>query len=45
MNLEDACLLAVAVHSRAGINFKEDIGEIGLNASALIPLIRKLLNQ
>ena len=45
MNLEDACLLAVAVHSKAGINFKEDIGEIGLNASALIPLIRKLLNQ
>jgi NAD(P)H-hydrate repair Nnr-like enzyme with NAD(P)H-hydrate dehydratase domain len=41
----DACLLAVAVHSKAGINFKEEVGEIGLNASALIMLSRKILNQ
>ena len=41
----DACLLAVAVHSKAGINFKEEVGEIGLNASALIMLSRKMLNQ
>jgi NAD(P)H-hydrate repair Nnr-like enzyme with NAD(P)H-hydrate dehydratase domain len=41
----DACLLAVAVHSKAGINFKEEVGEIGLNSSALIMLSRKMLNQ
>ena len=25
--------------------FKEEIGEIGLNASSLIPIIRQLINQ
>ena len=41
----DSCLLAVAVHSRAGKLFKEEIGEIGLNASNLIKRIRDLLNK
>lgn len=45
LSIMDACLLAVAVHSKAGINFKEEVGEIGLNASALIMLSRKMLNQ
>ena len=45
LSIMDACLLAVAVHSKAGINFKEEVGEIGLNASALIMLSRKILNQ
>ena len=45
LSIKDACLLAVAVHSKAGINFKEEVGEIGLNASALIMLSRKILNQ
>ena len=45
LSIKDACLLAVAVHSKAGINFKEEVGEIGLNASALIMLSRKMLNQ
>ena len=44
LSIMDACLLAVAVHSKAGINFKEEVGEIGLNASALIMLSRKMLN-
>ena len=41
----DSCLLSVAAHSRAGKIFKQDIGEIGLNASDLIYRIRKLLNK
>ena len=41
----DSCLLSVAVHSRAGELFKEEIGEIGLNASNLIKRIRNLLNE
>ena len=45
LSIMDACLLAVAVHSKAGINFKEEVGEVGLNASALIMLSRKILNQ
>lgn len=45
LSIKDACLLAVAVHSKAGINFREEVGEIGLNASALIMLSRKMLNQ
>ena len=45
LSIKDACLLAVAVHSKAGIYFKEEVGEIGLNASALIMLSRKMLNQ
>ena len=45
LSIKDACLLAVAVHSKAGINSKEEVGEIGLNASALIMLSRKMLNQ
>lgn len=45
VNTLDSCLLAVAVHSRAGKLFKEEIGEIGLNASNLIKRIRNLLNK
>jgi hypothetical protein len=26
-------------------NFVEDVGEIGLNASLLIPMVRKILNK
>ena len=45
MSEVDASLLAVASHARAGTIFKEKIGEIGLNASSLVPIIRKLINQ
>ena len=38
-------IIAVAVHSEAGLKFKEEIGEIGLNASSLIPIIRQLINR
>ena len=41
----DACMLAVAVHARAGLIFKETVGELGLNASSLIPICRELLNK
>tara|TARA_A100000164_G_scaffold75336_1_gene63457 strand:+ start:1835 stop:2662 length:828 start_codon:yes stop_codon:yes gene_type:complete len=41
----DACMLAVAVHARAGLIFKENVGELGLNASSLIPICRELLNK
>ena len=41
----DACILSVAVHARAGKIFREEIGEVGLNASSLIPIARKILNQ
>jgi hypothetical protein len=37
--------LSVASHAKAGENFVEDIGEIGLNASILIPIVRKILNK
>ena len=42
---KNASLIAVAVHAEAGRIFSKEIGEIGLNASSLIPIIRKLLNQ
>lgn len=45
LDIRNASLVAVAVHSEAGLKFKEEIGEIGLNASSLIPIIRQLLNQ
>ena len=45
LNIIDSCLLAVAVHARAGKIFKENIGEIGLNASSLISIARDLLNK
>ena len=45
LDIRNASLIAVAVHSEAGLKFKEEIGEIGLNASSLIPIIRQLLNQ
>ena len=45
MGIHDSCILAVAVHSRAGKIFKQDIGEIGLNASSLISISRDLLNE
>jgi NAD(P)H-hydrate epimerase len=35
----------ILAHAEAGKIFSEEIGEIGLNASSLIPIIRKLLNQ
>ena len=44
-NALDSCLLSVAAHSRSGKMFKEEIGEIGLNASDLICRIRELLNK
>jgi hypothetical protein len=37
--------LAVASHAKAGEKFVDDIGEIGLNASTLIPIVRKILNK
>ena len=43
--LKESCLLAVASHAKAGENFVEDVGEIGLNASLLIPMVRKILNK
>ena len=45
LDIRNASLIAVAVHSEAVLKFKEEIGEIGLNASSLIPIIRQLLNQ
>ena len=45
LNIKNASLLAVAAHAEAGKKFKEEIGEIGLNASGLIPIIRQLINQ
>ena len=40
-----ACMLSVAVHARAGEIFRDKTGEIGLNASSLIPIIRELINK
>ena len=45
ISLFEACLLGVAVHARAGEIFADKYGEIGLNATAIIPIIRKLLNK
>ena len=45
LDIRNASLIAVAVHSEAGLKFKEEIGEIGLNASSLIPIIRQLINR
>ena len=45
ISLFEACLLSVAVHARAGEIFADKYGEIGLNATAIIPIIRKLLNK
>ena len=45
LSISDACMLSVAVHARAGEAFKRDIGEIGLNAGSLSPIIRNLLNR
>ena len=45
LSLYDACLLSVAVHAKAGEIFADKYGEIGLNATAIIPIIRKLLNK
>ena len=45
LNIIDACILSVAVHARAGEIFKNKTGEIGLNASSLIPTIRDLINK
>ena len=44
MEILNSCILAVAVHSRAGKIFKNNTGEIGLNASSLITISRDLLN-
>jgi NAD(P)H-hydrate epimerase len=45
LSLFEACLLSVAVHAKAGEIYANKYGEIGLNATALIPIIRKLLNK
>ena len=45
ISLFEACLLSVAVHARAGEIFADKYGEIGLNATAIIPIIRELLNK
>ena len=45
VNIIDACKISVAVHARAGEEFRNKTGEIGLNASSLIPTIRDLLNK
>ena len=45
LSLKESCLLAVASHEKAGEKFVDDIGEIGLNASTLIPIVRKILNK
>ena len=45
LSLKESCLLAIASHAKAGENFVEDVGEIGLNASLLIPMVRKILNK
>ena len=44
MKAFDSCLLATSVHARAGEVFKKNIGEKGLNASSLIPIVRELIN-
>ena len=45
LDIVDACLLSVAAHAKAGELFANDVGEIGLNASSLIPIIRDLINK
>ena len=45
VDITDACKISVAVHARAGEEFRNKTGEIGLNASSLIPTIRDLLNK
>ena len=45
LDIMNACMLSVAVHARAGTIFKNKTGEIGLNASLLIPTIRDLINK
>ena len=45
LDIVDACLLSVAAHAKAGELFVNDVGEIGLNASSLIPIIRDLINK
>ena len=45
LSLYEASLLGVAVHAKAGEIFSDKYGEIGLNATAIIPIIRKLLNK
>ena len=45
LDIKNASLIAVAAHAEAGRKFKEEIGEMGLNASSLIPIIRQLINQ
>ena len=45
LSIHEASLLGVAVHAKAGEIYANKYGEIGLNATALIPIIRKLLNK
>jgi NAD(P)H-hydrate epimerase len=45
ISLYEASLLGVAVHAKAGEIFADKYGEIGLNATAIIPIIRELLNK
>ena len=44
ISIEDACRIGVAVHGKAGSNFKDEIGEIGLKSTELIQNIRKIIN-
>jgi len=44
INIENACKVAVAVHGKAGNDFKDEYGEIGLKSSELIQNIRKRIN-
>jgi len=45
LNYFDSCILGTSLHARAGKIFNKNVGEIGLNASALIPIMRELLNK
>ena len=45
LSIHESSLLGVAVHAKAGEIFADKYGEIGLNATAIIPIIRKLLNK
>ena len=44
INIEDACRIAVAVHGKAGNDYRDEHGEIGLKSSELIQNIRKRIN-
>ena len=43
--VKDGEVVGTGYHAKAGEKFVDDIGEIGLNASTLIPIVRKILNK